>query len=229
MRMKLRAPDVPEYDLWVRLTGQFNVYNLLAVYATALQLNQPHETVLMELSLLKPVRGRLETHPMGPNVLTVVDYAHTPDALKNVLAVLDGIHRTGRILTVVGCGGDRDRAKRPHMAEIAASMSDLVVLTSDNPRTEDPETILDEMEAGVPHGLRARVHRLSNRREAIRTAAHLAQPGDVLLVAGKGHETYQEIHGVKYPFDDVQELREAFSRIQESESRSQSGKTNAIM
>jgi UDP-N-acetylmuramoyl-L-alanyl-D-glutamate--2,6-diaminopimelate ligase len=207
--------DIDGETIHARLVGDFNAYNLLAAYAAARLLGQHKSEVLPALSGLKAAAGRFDcvADPSG-QVTAVVDYAHTPDALEKVLATL---HRTrkggGRILTVVGCGGDRDRSKRPLMAKVAADYSDLVLLTSDNPRSESPESILAEMEAGVPPYARHRKLSILHRAEAIRTACQLARSGDVILVAGKGHEKYQEIMGVRYPFDDLAILRETLRGI----------------
>ncbi len=196
---------------WFRLRGSFNAANLLAVYAGAVELGFEPEEVLAGLSALPGAAGRFEVMQQPAAQLTaVVDYAHTPDALENVLQTLRDIHRgQGRVITVVGCGGNRDQAKRPEMARIAARLSEQVVLTSDNPRHEDPETIIAQMWAGIGLESRRQVLRITDRREAIRTACTLAQPGDLILVAGKGHETYQEIKGVRHPFDDRAELAKA--------------------
>ncbi len=202
--------DVEGRQVWCRMVGAFNAYNLLAVISAARELGHPLDEVLLKASVLTGAPGRFEVLHLPQAVVGIVDYAHTPDALENVLKTLREMQTSGRIVTVVGCGGDRDRTKRPAMARIAAELSDAVVLTSDNPRTEDPATILNEMEAGIPAGARRRVLRITDRREAIQTAARTAQPHDVILLAGKGHETYQEIMGVKYPFDDSAELALAF-------------------
>jgi UDP-N-acetylmuramoyl-L-alanyl-D-glutamate--2,6-diaminopimelate ligase len=197
-------------EMWTRFIGDFNASNMLAVYATSVLLGQNGKDVLTFLSDMRSVPGRLET-VKGPGDITgIVDYAHTPDALLNVISTLNKI-RSGscNLITVVGAGGDRDRTKRPEMALITAEGSSRVILTSDNPRTEDPEKILDDMEAGVSPELRNRVLRICNRREAIKTAVMLANKGDVILVAGKGHENYQEINGVKHHFDDREELEAA--------------------
>lgn len=197
-------------EMHARLTGAFNAYNLLAVYSVARLLGFSREEILPALSQLQAAPGRFETVEGSSKGITgIVDYAHTPDALEKVLAAIGEIRtKNSRILTVVGCGGDRDRAKRPVMAQTAVRKSDRVILTSDNPRSEDPEAILNEMEAGLETADRPRVLRISDRREAIRTACALAQKGDVVLVAGKGHEKYQEIKGVRYPFDDIAILQE---------------------
>jgi UDP-N-acetylmuramoyl-L-alanyl-D-glutamate--2,6-diaminopimelate ligase len=204
--------DIGGEQVWFRLLGHFNAYNLLMVFAAAVELGLEKREVLQALSGLDRIPGRFEVIKSPDGKRTgIVDYAHTPDALKNVLDTIRSIQVDGEgLITVVGCGGDRDREKRPVMAHLAAKRSDRVVLTSDNPRTEDPEAILDEMWEGVPLSLRRKVLRIENRREAIRTAVALAQPQDVVLVAGKGHEAYQEIQGVKYPFDDREELQGLF-------------------
>jgi UDP-N-acetylmuramoyl-L-alanyl-D-glutamate--2,6-diaminopimelate ligase len=204
--------DLDGAEFHGRLIGTFNAYNYLSVYAAARLLGLESMEVLTVLSRLAPASGRFETilHPGRP-IVGVVDYAHTPDALEKVLQTLHALRTgKGRILTVVGCGGDRDKAKRPIMAKVACKGSDQVVLTSDNPRSEEPEQILEDMLAGVETADRRKVLSILSRREAIRTAAALAQAEDIVLVAGKGHEKYQEIKGVRHPFDDVAELRAAF-------------------
>ena len=201
--------NIDGHDVYTRLIGEFNASNLLAVYTTALLLGEAPLTALTALSDLEPPRGRFQIVRGASGVVGVVDYAHTPDALKNVLGTIGAVC-TGdeRVITVVGCGGDRDRSKRPIMARIAAELSYQVVLTSDNPRSEDPMTILAEMREGIPAGQENRVLANVDRREAIRAAVHMARPGDVVLVAGKGHETYQEIAGVRHEFDDAAVLKE---------------------
>jgi UDP-N-acetylmuramoyl-L-alanyl-D-glutamate--2,6-diaminopimelate ligase len=196
-------------EMWSKLIGSFNAYNLLAVYATAMLLGQDKMNVLTTLSTLGPVEGRFQYLRNDSGVTGIVDYAHSPDALENVLKTIQDI-RTGneQVITVVGCGGDRDVAKRPLMARIACENSDRVILTSDNPRTEDPQTILQQMQEGVEKQFAKNTLSISDRREAIRTAVALARPGDIVLVAGKGHEKYQEIKGVKHPFDDMEVLKE---------------------
>lgn len=201
--------EINGHDLWVRLLGRFNAYNLLAVVATAHELGAPMDEILVAASQLQPVNGRFQTLHFG-TITAVVDYAHTPDALKNSLRTLTEISAQGRILVVVGCGGNRDKEKRPIMAAIACEYADQVILTSDNPRDEDPREILSQMEAGVPVSARRKVLTLADRREAIQTASQMAQPGDVILVAGKGHETYQEVRGQRLHFDDREELLNAF-------------------
>jgi UDP-N-acetylmuramoyl-L-alanyl-D-glutamate--2,6-diaminopimelate ligase len=202
---------ISEKEWWTRLIGEFNAYNLLGVYAAALELGMDRDEVIRVLSELDAVEGRSETIRSSDGRVAIVDYAHTPDALENILKTLNQVKQAGqRIITVVGAGGDRDRAKRPKMAHIAASYSDKLILTSDNPRSEKPEDIIGEMKAGIRGGLSEKVMAIVNRREAIRTALLFARKGDVILVAGKGHETYQEILGVKHHFDDREEIRELF-------------------
>ncbi len=195
-----------------RMIGTFNAYNLLAVYGAATLLQQDKMEVLAALSNLHGAPGRFETY-MSPNdkILGIVDYAHTPDALINVLATIAQLRTGGQqVITVVGCGGDRDTAKRPIMAQVACEHSDKAILTSDNPRSEDPEAILNDMEAGLTAVQKRKSLRITDRKEAIKTACALAQPEDIVLIAGKGHETYQEIKGVKHHFDDREILTEAF-------------------
>lgn len=194
-------------DVWTRFVGKYNASNLLAVYATAMLLDQEAEQVLQVLSQVHPVEGRMETIDLGDQVTGIVDYAHTPDALQNVLRTLKDLRsKDMQIITLFGAGGDRDAGKRPQMAEVACRYSDRVIITSDNPRTEDPDQIIKDIEKGVPADMIRQTLSISNRREAIKTARALALPGDIILVAGKGHETYQEINGVKHHFDDREEL-----------------------
>ncbi len=198
-----------------RLIGTFNAYNLLAVYGAAKLLGQDKMDVLAILSGLQGAVGRFETY-MSPKekILGIVDYAHTPDALINVLATINQLRKDGQqLITVVGCGGDRDKTKRPIMAQVACEHSDKAILTSDNPRTEDPEQILNEMEEGLTSPQKRKSLRITSRREAIKVACSLAQAGDIVLVAGKGHETYQEINGVRNHFDDREVLTEAFETL----------------
>ncbi len=197
-----------------RLIGDFNASNLLAVYGTAMLLGIPQDKCLEALSAVGAVAGRFDYQVSASRIIGVVDYAHTPDALENVLATIRRFRKgSQRIISVVGCGGDRDKSKRPIMAKIACSLSDQVILSSDNPRTESPEAILDDMAAGITNDLQAKYLRISDRKEAIRTACLLAQAGDIILLAGKGHETYQEIMGVKHPFDDKAILAETFQLL----------------
>ncbi|MDX2285078.1 MAG: UDP-N-acetylmuramoyl-L-alanyl-D-glutamate--2,6-diaminopimelate ligase [Bacteroidia bacterium] len=202
--------DVDGREVWFRLVGSFNAYNLLLVYAAAAELGAAPEEVLQAMSLLEGAEGRFQLIRSAGGMTGIVDYAHTPDALENVLYTIRNVNQgQAHILTVVGCGGNRDREKRPKMAKIAAELSDQVILTSDNPREEDPQEILNDMWAGVPAEHQRKTLIIENRREAIRTACRLAQAQDIILVAGKGHETYQEIRGVRHPFDDREQLREA--------------------
>jgi UDP-N-acetylmuramoyl-L-alanyl-D-glutamate--2,6-diaminopimelate ligase len=205
--------EIDQEEVWFRLVGSFNAYNLLMVYAAARELGLEKEEILPKLSAIRGAEGRFEVIQAPESMrVGIVDYSHTPDALKNVLQTIQDINQTqGKVITVVGCGGDRDRSKRPLMAKIAAELSDQAILTSDNPRSEDPQAILDEMIAGVSAAHKRKVLRIENRREAIRTASQLAHTHDIVLVAGKGHETYQEIKGVKHPFDDREELKNAFA------------------
>jgi UDP-N-acetylmuramoyl-L-alanyl-D-glutamate--2,6-diaminopimelate ligase len=198
-------------EIWTRFVGNFNAANLLAVYSVAIQLGQDKDEVLTIISNLEPVQGRFETIRSKDGKYAIVDYAHTPDALKNVLIAISEIRtRNEQVITVVGAGGDRDKSKRPEMAIEAIQASDKVILTSDNPRTENPAQIIKDMEAGVGGQYKNKVLSIENRREAIKTAAMLAQPGDIILIAGKGHENYQEINGIKYHFDDMEEIKSCF-------------------
>ena len=193
-------------EVWTRLVGKFNAYNLLAIYSTARLCGIAEDEALTHLSRLQAAEGRFE-YVNGSGKMAIVDYAHTPDALKNVLQTINdimGIEQ--RLIVVVGCGGDRDALKRPVMAKIAAEMCHTLILTSDNPRTEDPERILDDMEAGLNKAQKESILRISDRRQAIKTACAMAKEGDIILVAGKGHEKYQEINGVRNHFDDKEEL-----------------------
>jgi UDP-N-acetylmuramoyl-L-alanyl-D-glutamate--2,6-diaminopimelate ligase len=197
------------YEISAPLIGRFNVYNLLAVIAAADGLGLPRTDIQAALRIAPPVRGRVEIVPSSAPFTVIVDYAHTPDALQQILTTLRALSPQ-RIITVVGAGGDRDRGKRPQMAEVACKQSDMLILTSDNPRNENPEIILDEMAAGLRAGSYLR-H--TDRRQAIETALQMAQAGDVILIAGKGHETYQEICGVKYPFDDREVALAELARV----------------
>ena len=194
------------------LTGRFNISNLLAIYGAAVELGKEGEEVLRVMSTLKPVSGRFETLRSPEGVSAIVDYAHTPDALKNVLSTINEVlHGRGNVITVVGAGGNRDKGKRPIMAAEAAKGSSRVILTSDNPRNEEPQEIINDMLAGLSDVQKKNVISIVDRKEAIRTACALAQKGDVILVAGKGHEDYQEIKGVKHHFDDKEVIREIFN------------------
>ena len=199
-------------EVMVRFSGEFNAYNVLAAYGTAILLNQNEEEVLIALSSLTPASGRFETIHSLDNKIAIVDYAHTPDALDNVLKTIQEVlMNRGHIITVVGAGGNRDKGKRPLLAQEAAKRSDKVIITSDNPRFEDPQRIADEMLQGLNPTDLQKTLCIINRREAIRTACFLAQPHDVILVAGKGHETYQEINGVRHHFDDKEEINAIFN------------------
>jgi UDP-N-acetylmuramoyl-L-alanyl-D-glutamate--2,6-diaminopimelate ligase len=206
---------VNDREAHFRLIGEFNAYNLLAVYGAAICLGEDREDVLRNLSALSGAEGRFDSI-LSPKekILGIVDYAHTPDALENVLSTLRKLRKNDeRIITVVGCGGDRDKTKRPIMGEVACQLSDKVVFTSDNPRSEDAGAILKEMESGLNTAERRKYISVADRKEAIKTAVSLSGPADILLVAGKGHEKYQEIKGIKYPFDDKAVLKEIFETM----------------
>ena len=203
--------NIDGQDLYSRLVGEFNASNLLAVYGVAKLLGFDELDTLTQMSLLKPPAGRFEFVESPDGITAIVDYAHTPDALENILkTVLTFKKGQERVITVVGCGGDRDVTKRPVMARVAATGSDRVFLTSDNPRTEDPVAILEDMKAGLDPIEMRKCISITDRKEAIRAAALFAEPGDIVIVAGKGHETYQEINGVQHDFDDRVVLHEAF-------------------
>ena len=207
--------DIDGSEVWFKLVGSFNAYNLLAVYAAGMLLEQDRLKVLTALSKLTGAEGRLDYLASGNGRIGIIDYAHTPDAVQNVLSTIQNIRKGNeKVISVIGCGGDRDKAKAPIMAQVACDWSDKVILTSDNPRTEDPQQIIKEMEEGVlPHNKKKTLSIL-DRKEAIRTACHLAAPGDIILVAGKGHEKYQEINGIKHPFDDKQVLIDLFKETE---------------
>lgn len=200
----------------VLFTGRFNAYNLLAVYAATRLLGFDEETTLVNMSKLIPVAGRFQTFASPRGYTAIVDYAHTPDALVNVLTTIrDVVGNTGKVITVVGAGGNRDRGKRPIMAKEASRLSDKLILTSDNPRFENPDDILKDMVEGLDAEDKRHTLRITDRREAIRTASQLAQKGDVVLIAGKGHENYQEICGVKHHFDDKEVVQDIFNEEKE--------------
>jgi len=205
---------INDHEVWVKLIGTFNAYNLLAIYGAAMELGLESLEVLRLLSELESVSGRFQYIVSAQNITAVVDYAHTPDALENVLNTLNDVRtQNEQLITVVGCGGNRDKTKRPIMAATAADLSDKAVLTSDNPRDEEPETIIAEMEAGVaPHNSK-KVLVITDRKQAIKTACQLANPNDIILIAGKGHETYQEIKGVRYDFDDMKIVKETLEQL----------------
>ncbi|MBS1751042.1 MAG: UDP-N-acetylmuramoyl-L-alanyl-D-glutamate--2,6-diaminopimelate ligase [Bacteroidetes bacterium] len=207
--------NINEQEVHFRLIGEFNAYNLLAVYAAAICLGEEKQKVLQALSNLTGAEGRFD-YIVSPSekIIGIVDYAHTPDALLNVLSTIKKLRQGNeKIITVVGCGGDRDKTKRPIMAEVACEHSDKVVFTSDNPRGEVPEEIIRDMETGLQPSLRRKYVSITDRKEAIKTAINLAEKEDILLIAGKGHEKYQDIKGVKYPFDDKQVLKDMFALL----------------
>ncbi|MHB8259809.1 MAG: UDP-N-acetylmuramoyl-L-alanyl-D-glutamate--2,6-diaminopimelate ligase [Bacteroidia bacterium] len=206
--------NIDNKEVWVKLIGTFNAYNVLAVYTVALLLKQDITNILTALSTLNSVEGRFQYLKSETGIIGIIDYAHTPDALKNVLETIKGI-RTGneQVITLAGCGGDRDITKRPVMAKIACQFSNKVILTSDNPRSEDPEEILNQMQKGITPIDAKKTLRIADRKEAIKTACSLAKQGDIILVAGKGHEKYQEIKGVKHPFDDFEVLNETLKTL----------------
>ncbi|MDN3586261.1 UDP-N-acetylmuramoyl-L-alanyl-D-glutamate--2,6-diaminopimelate ligase [Pedobacter aquatilis] len=201
--------DIDNEDVYFKLIGSFNAYNLLAVYGTAILLEQDKLKVLTLLSRLTGAEGRFDYIVSDDKIIGIVDYAHTPDAVQNVLNTIADIRKGNeQVITVLGCGGDRDKTKRPIMAQVACDWSDKVILTSDNPRTENPQSIIDDMEAGVSPSNKRKTLSILDRREAIKTACHLAGRGDIILIAGKGHEKYQEINGVRNHFDDKEILLE---------------------
>jgi UDP-N-acetylmuramoyl-L-alanyl-D-glutamate--2,6-diaminopimelate ligase len=205
---------VNENEVWVRLIGNFNAYNLLAIYGTAVELGLDNFEVLRLLSDLESVSGRFQFIVSDQKITAIVDYAHTPDALENVLKTINDIRtKNEQLITVVGCGGDRDKAKRPIMANIASAMSDKVIITSDNPRTENPNDIIAQMEAGVEPQNYKKTLSIEDRKQAIKTACQLANPNDIILIAGKGHETYQEIQGVRHDFDDMKIVKETLEQL----------------
>lgn len=205
---------INDNEVWVKLIGSFNAYNLLAIYAVAVELGIEQFEALRLLSELESVSGRFQFIVSDTKITAIVDYAHTPDALENVLQTIENIRtKNEQLITVVGCGGDRDKTKRPVMANIASTLSDKAIFTSDNPRTENPEIIIQEMEQGVePQNFKKTISIL-DRKQAIKTACQLANPNDIILIAGKGHETYQEINGVKYDFDDLQIVTELLQQL----------------
>ena len=201
-------------EVWTKLIGVFNIYNLTAIIATAELLGLEKLETLTIISELESVSGRFEYVISEDGITVIIDYAHTPDALKNVLETINDI-RTGneKVITVVGCGGDRDQTKRPKMAHIASQLSSQAIFTSDNPRTENPQTILDEMEVGVASENYRKTLTVLDRRQAIKTACKLSEAGDIILIAGKGHEDYQEINGVRAHFDDLEEVKNCFNQL----------------
>ena len=205
---------VNDNEVWVKLIGTFNAYNVLAIYGTAIELGMDSLEALRLLSDLESVSGRFQYIVSEGNITAIVDYEHTPDALDNVLKTINDIRtKNEQLITVVGCGGNRDKTKRPIMAKIASDLSDKAILTSDNPRNEDPEVILDEMEKGVEAHNYKKILRITDRKQAIKTACQLAQPNDIILIAGKGHETYQEVNGVRHHFDDMETVKEILNQL----------------
>ncbi|MCS3556008.1 MULTISPECIES: UDP-N-acetylmuramoyl-L-alanyl-D-glutamate--2,6-diaminopimelate ligase [unclassified Sphingobacterium] len=204
--------NIDGHDVWVKLVGGFNAYNVLAVYGAAILLEQETVRVLTAMSVLTGAEGRFETMKAPNGVFGIVDYAHTPDAVENVLQTIEKLrNESQQIITVLGCGGDRDKTKRPEMSQSALRYSDRLIITSDNPRTEDPLVIIKEMEAGVAPEQKSKVLSIADRKEAIRVAYQLAKPGDIIVVAGKGHEKYQEVNGVRHHFDDKEILELTFN------------------
>jgi UDP-N-acetylmuramoyl-L-alanyl-D-glutamate--2,6-diaminopimelate ligase len=205
---------INDNEVWVKLIGTFNAYNVLAIYGTAVELGIDSLEALRLLSDLESVSGRFQYIVSDGNITAIVDYAHTPDALENVLKTINDIRtKNEQLITVVGCGGNRDKTKRPIMAKIASDLSTKAILTSDNPRNEDPEVILDEMEQGVePHNYK-KMLRITDRKQAIKTACQLAEAKDIILIAGKGHEAYQEIKGVRHHFDDMETVKEILEQL----------------
>lgn len=202
-------------EVWTKLIGSFNAYNLLAIYGVALELGIESNEALRLLSELESVSGRFQFIISDSKITAIVDYAHTPDALENVLKTIEDIRtKNEQLITIVGCGGDRDKTKRPIMANIAASLSDKAIFTADNPRTENPQTIIEEMEAGVEGQNFKKTISILDRKQAIKTACQMANPGDIILIAGKGHETYQEINGVRHDFDDMQIVQELLKQLE---------------
>ena len=201
-------------EVWVKLIGTFNAYNLLAIYGTAIELGIESLEVLRLLSDLESVSGRFQFIVSDSNITAIVDYAHTPDALENVLKTINDIRtKNEQLITVVGCGGNRDKAKRPIMGGIASDLSNTAIFTSDNPRNEEPAVIINEMEQGVAPQNYKRILSITDRKQAIKTACQLAQPNDIILIAGKGHETYQEINGIRHDFDDMKIVKEILDQL----------------
>jgi UDP-N-acetylmuramoyl-L-alanyl-D-glutamate--2,6-diaminopimelate ligase len=201
-------------EVWVKLIGTFNAYNLLAIYAASVELGLHQEEVLRLLSELESVSGRFQFIVSNDKITAIVDYAHTPDALENVLKTINDIRTNNeQLITVVGCGGDRDKTKRPIMADIASTLSNKVIITSDNPRTEDPNAIIADMEKGVQPQHYNKTMAIVDREQAIKTACQLANSNDIILIAGKGHETYQEINGIRFDFDDMKIVTDILNRL----------------
>ena len=200
---------INENEVWVKLIGTFNAYNLIAIYGVAVELGMEQLEAMRLLSELESVSGRFQFIISNQKITAIVDYAHTPDALENVLNTINNIRtKNEQLITVIGCGGDRDKAKRPIMAQIASNLSDKLIITSDNPRSENPETIIAEMEVGVEPQNFKKMLSIQDRKQAIKTACQFAKSGDIILIAGKGHENYQEIKGVRHHFDDMEQVTE---------------------
>lgn len=205
---------INENEVWVKLIGTFNAYNLLAIYATAIELGLDKNEALRLLSELESVSGRFQFIVSKTKITAIVDYAHTPDALENVLKTINDIRTNNeQLITIVGCGGDRDKSKRPIMAHIASQMSNKALFTSDNPRSENPDAIIEEMEKGVEPQNYKKTLSITDRKQAIKTACQMATANDIILIAGKGHETYQEIQGIRYDFDDMQIVKELLEQM----------------
>jgi UDP-N-acetylmuramoyl-L-alanyl-D-glutamate--2,6-diaminopimelate ligase len=208
--------SINKVDIWVKLIGDFNAYNLLSVYAVANQFAFEDYEVLTALSMLISPEGRFQYLQSEEKITAIVDYAHTDDALKNVLTTVNNIRANAeQLITVVGCGGDRDKTKRPLMAAVACNLSNQVILTSDNPRSENPDAIIEDMMQELDPVQKKKVLVIIDRKQAIKTACRLAKTNDIILVAGKGHEKYQEINGEKFPFDDLEELKQSLNIIKQ--------------
>ena len=211
MTMTYMSMLMNEDEVMLKVVGEFNAYNALSAYGVAIELGMKKENVLLNLSKIEPVEGRIDViSSQYKNVKGVIDYAHTPDAVEKILIEIGKINKSGKIITVIGCGGNRDKDKRPIMAQLACKFSDKVILTSDNPRNEDPKIIIDEMKNGLDKEAMRRVLTVIDRREAIKSACMLAEENDIIALVGKGHEKYQEINGEKFPFDDKVELKIQF-------------------
>ncbi|MBR6541309.1 MAG: UDP-N-acetylmuramoyl-L-alanyl-D-glutamate--2,6-diaminopimelate ligase, partial [Bacteroidales bacterium] len=210
--------NINNTEVWCRFIGSYNASNLTAVYATAILLGAKQEEVIRIMSELTSVAGRLEYFKGENDIIAAVDYAHTPDALENVLVTLKELDCQGDLICVFGCGGNRDKTKRPEMGSIAAKYANRVIVTSDNPRNENPEEIIADIKAGMDIKARAKSLFISNREEAIKTAILTAKEGSIILVAGKGHEDYQIVNGVKHHFDDKEKIKEAFQMLKESKN-----------
>ena len=206
--------NINNIDVWVKLIGDFNAYNMLAVYSVANLFGFADQQILTAMSMLTSVEGRFQYLRSEDNVTAIIDYAHTDDALKNIIFTINTIRKgRGQLITVVGCGGNRDKAKRPLMGAIVCDLSDQVILTSDNPRDEDPKIIIEDMMGKLDSAQRSKVLIIIDRKEAIKTACRLANTNDTVLVAGKGHEKYQEIKGEKIPFQDLEEIKQSLNII----------------